>query len=210
MPNHFMPMGLTASAAACYMSIYYLILNHSPCYLWTLTTAKGYPDSYYGNMHSKVMQAMGNAAKQGKIPADWGGVRVVEVHPGGHGLHYHWVMRGRMDINVVREITTAAGFGRINIAQNENGTIRVVDKGLAAYLIKYLMKKGDKPHGARKWACIGTYEGVKTADIVFDSPSIAVYRAAYRAAIKLGFPRGKAMVAAKVAQRKYDHEENIV
>jgi len=198
-------MGMTASAAACYMSLFYLIVNHSPCYLWTLTTAKGYPDSYYGNMHAKVMKEMGHAAEKGLIPKDWGGVRVVEVHPGGHGLHYHWVMRGRMDINVVREITTRCGFGRINIAQNENGTIRVVDEGAAAYLVKYLLKKGDKPVGARKWACIGTYEGVKTKDIVFDSPSIAVFRTAYREALASGMPRGQALTFAKVRQRYYDH-----
>lgn len=204
-----MPIGLSASAAACYMSILYLIQNHSPCYLWTLTTAESLPDSYYGNMHSVVMRNMGTAARNGLIPANWGGVRVVEVHPGGHGLHYHWVMRGRMDISVVRGITTRAGFGRINIAQNPNKTVRVVDEGAAAYLVKYLMKKGDKPMGARRWACIGTYEGVKTRDVIFDSPSIAFFRAAYRSSLAMGYPRGKALSLAKVAQRKFDHEEGL-
>lgn len=143
----------------------------SPCFLWTLTTAKVYPDHYFGNMHSALMKSMRDESRKfstgGKIPRDWGGVRVFEVHEQrkGGGLHAHWVMRGYMDWYTVNRLAAAAGFGRIHVDP------KPVTPAVAHYLAGYLTKS-DKLRGVRQWANIGTYDGVHRRDVVVTSPRI--------------------------------------
>lgn len=205
-PIAFPPAGLNRSGVACWFSIKGLIESaHAcgiPCYLWTLTFADVVPDSWAGNMHSRLVAYMRNSVRDGHIP-EFAGVRVVEEHPGGHGLHYHWVLRGKVSLAVVRSNAKRAGFGHVFIARDSNRRFRKVDVGAAGYLAKYLTKN-EKLHGVRSWACIGTYEGSKTRDIEFASKSVDVFRTAYAEAKFNGLPRASCFNAGIIAQRRHD------
>lgn len=206
---YFPPTGLNRSGIACWWSIMRLIETYSekeiPCFLWTITTSTPLPDSYYGNMHSTLMSKMRDSARSGELDS-WGGVRVIEPHPGGHGLHFHWVMHGFMQVQVIRRLATASGFGRIDVSPDP------VSNKVASYMAKYLVKsrKGSTDvFGVRRWACIGDYDGVKTNDIVDESISAQIFRGFYRNAIAQGAPKAVAFGIARTEQsrwRRYSNE----
>jgi len=207
---YFPPHGLTRSGVACWWSIMRLIETYHaqniPCFLWTLTTSTPLPDSYYGNMHSMLMSKMRDAVRSGDLKS-WGGVRVIEPHPGGHGLHFHWVMHGFMPVHVIRKLATACGFGRIDVNPDP------VSNRVASYLAKYLVKSrkdSSDVFGVRRWACIGDYDGVKTNDVVDESISAQIFRGFYRNAIEQGAPKAVAFGIARVEQarwKKYANEQ---
>jgi len=153
------PPHLNRSALALWWTIKDLI-DHDRCYFWTVTAINRVPDSWFGNMHSMFMKHMRDAARAGKLPRGWGGVRVFEPHPGGHGLHSHLVLKCRMNVNVVRECAKRAGLGRVHVSP------KPVTMGMGHYLCKYLMK-GSEMAGVRRWACVGNHDGVMKNDIVF-------------------------------------------
>jgi len=189
------PRGLTKSGIACWWSIKNLIEKHE-CYLWTLTCSDTLPDFAYGYRHSRLLQSLNDDRRRyGVTPVC--GVRVVEEHPDGHGLHYHWVLAGRYPIRRLLARGKQSGFGRISVHPNPCGV------AVAPYLCKYLLKN-DKLHGVRMWANIGTWEGVGARDIEVDSNSCRVFRDAFRHAKALGKNRGQAYNFAKVTQRDYD------
>lgn len=207
--SHFPPNGLNRSGIACWWSILNLIKDARkegiPCYMWTLTFAKVYPDSWCGNMHALLVRKLGDDAKAGHLgPHGFAGVRVTEVHPGGHGIHFHWIMRGRLPLHRVRKRAKECGFGHIFIARDERNRFRKVDEGAAGYVAKYLTK-GDKLAGVRSWACIGSYDGTKTKDIEFDSQQNRVFRSAYRTAKLAGAPPTLCFQTAVLASRNYAH-----
>jgi len=208
-PKYFPPNGLNRSGIACWWSILNLIADarkeNIPCYMWTLTFAKVYPDSWCGNMHALLVRKLGDDAKAGYMgPHGFSGVRVTEVHPGGHGIHFHWIMRGRLPLHRVRKRAKECGFGHIFIARDERNRFRKVDEGAAGYVAKYLTK-GDKLAGVRSWACIGSYNGTKTKDIEFDSQQNRVFRSAYRTAKLAGAVPSLCFQAAVLASRNYAH-----
>lgn len=179
--------------------------------MWTLTFAKVYPDSWCGNMHAELVRLLGDACRERKgvrSRTPFGGVRVTEVHPNGHGIHFHWIIRGRLSLALVRKCAKKAGFGHVFIARDTSGRFRAVDGGAAGYVAKYL-SKGDKLTGTRAWACIGDYNGTKTRDIEFDSQSNRVFREAYREAKLAGAVAPLCFAAAKIAQRKFDHFSDV-
>ena len=199
----FPQLGLTKSGVACWWSINRLIETRSPCHLWTLTVKSVYPDSYYGNMHRNLMRSLRDDVRAGRMDKNcWGGVRVTEISPKGHGLHIHWIIAGRIPIRLILRRATEAGFGRIHVDP------RPVTPLAANYLAKYLNKRhGQLNDGIRKWACIGNYDGVKTRDVQFESKSADVFRAAFREEIARGVHKHVAFARAKIAQRKYDFDE---
>lgn len=208
-PTPFPPNGLNRSGIACWWSILNLIQSSEqagiPCFMWTLTFKKTYPDSWCGNMHARLIRALGNDSRDGRFGTlGFGGVRVTEVHPEGHGIHFHWIVRGKLSLGVVRRRAREAGFGHVFIARDKNNRFRRVDAGAAGYVCKYLTK-GDKLAGVRSWACIGNYDGTKTKDIEFDSASNRVFRDAYRASKLVGSPSAICFQAGRIAQRQYDH-----
>jgi len=207
--SHFPPNGLSRSGIACWWSILNLIKESRakgiPCYMWTLTFAKVYPDSWCGNMHARLVRHLQNDAKRGDLGGcEFAGVRVTEVHPGGHGIHFHWIMRGKLPLHRVRKRAKECGFGHIFIARDGRNRFRQVDEGAAGYVAKYLTK-GDKLAGVRSWACIGSYDGTKTKDIEFDSQQNRVFRSAYRTAKLAGAPPSLCFQTAVLASRNYAH-----
>jgi len=173
--------------------------------MWTLTFAKVYPDSWCGNMHRNLVRCLNDDAKAGKLGKHgFAGVRVTEVHPGGHGIHFHWIIRGKMSLGRVRKRAKQCGFGHIFIARDDRNRFRRVDVGAAGYVAKYL-NKGDKLAGVRSWACIGDYDGTKTIDIEFDSAQNRVFRGAYRTAKLAGAPPSLCFQSAVLASRNFAH-----
>lgn len=161
---------LPRSALACWWSISHLVRTASPCHLWTFTSAEVVPDNYFGNMHRTLVANVGNWAKRekkssdgGTIPKNWGGVRVFELHPKGHGIHAHWVVRGYMPWELMQKAAMQAGLGKIVHVDPEPVSIKA-----AYYLAKYLTKE-DKLRGVRQWSNIGTYEGIGKRDVSVES-----------------------------------------
>lgn len=200
--SDFLPTGANASTVACWWSLKNLIeQNPGKCWFWTLTFKEVVPDNYASNMHRMLMLEIAHAQERGEWPKDFGGVKVVEIHPGGHGLHFHWVVKPRIPIRVLLRLSKKCGFGRIGVHS------KPATPHLAKYLLKYLIK-GDKIHSLRKWGCIGDYKGVRANDVAFESNSIAVFRMAYREAIASGKPKSAAWREAKFRQREFDHNSD--
>jgi len=189
------PRGLNKSGMAFWFSLNHLIANYE-CYLWTLTFPDVIPDFAAGERHRVLLYKLSHDARAGRSPALCG-VRVVEAHPGGHGLHYHWVLAGRYPVRRLLARGRESGFGRISVDS------RPCTPLVAPYLCKYLLK-GDRLHGVRMWANIGAWQGVGTRDIEVDSGSIRVFRDNFRHARFMGKSRSVAFNYAKVKQREYD------
>jgi len=201
---------LPRSALACWWSIMHLIRCNSPCYLWTFTLAgRTQPDEVMGTTHGRFVTLMAVAAKRqtegphgGTIPRNWGGVKVIEVHPGGHGLHAHWVARGRMPWSYVQHLAVRAGFGYIVHVDPKPAT-----PATAFYLASYLTK-GDKLRGLRQWGNIGTYDGIGKRDIVQTSDRIERIKALTHYYRGLGHHRFTAynLAVQEVAQHSLDYD----
>lgn len=98
------------------------------------------------------------------------GLRVYELHPGGHGLHVHLICNTFMHVDVVRRLASKCGWGRIH-AKRSN-----LDQ--AQYLAKNLSKR--RPpcfKGWRLWSGVGDWERTKVSDIIRDSLFSRTYRA---------------------------------
>jgi len=198
----FVPIFATRSQVACWMSALKLIREHSgDAWLWTFTFAEVLPNHYASNIHRRFTQRIADAQREGRWPNGWGALKVVEVHPGGHGLHFHWLSYPRLDVNNVRPIARDAGFGRIHV-HPDTATERA-----ATYLAKYLTK-GNGVTGCKVWACLGTFEGVRVQDVEIQSHSVDVFRAAYREAIASGKSKAVAYNYARLQQREYDHNRD--
>jgi len=170
---------LPRSALACWWSITHLIRSYpGDCYFWTFTSGQVVPDHWFANMHSRLVCIVKNMAARetrssdgGTIPKNWGGVRVIEVHPDGHGLHSHWVVRGRYPWELMQRAALKAGLGKVVWVDPDPAT-----KATAYYLASYMTKEG-KLHGIRQWANIGTYDGIGKRDIEIDSDRIREIKA---------------------------------
>lgn len=147
---------MNKSAQSCIWSIRSLLAEKKVAYLWTFTFRHRLeiPDACgrWQDLQRDLVRSVG-----------FQGVRVYELHPGGHGLHIHVITSGRHDVRAVRHFAELSGFGRIHV------------KPLAAsgadYVAKYLTKARRSPElkGRRLWACLG-FKGAKVRDCELDSP----------------------------------------
>lgn len=161
------PEYLRRSEVALFSSVVRLIDLYSPCYMWTVTSPDICSDSAFARRHSAFIENLRVQSRLGRIPYNFGGVRVFEHHPKreGHPLHSHLVARGRMEFAIVRDCARRAGLG--NIFRRP----KPCDLGSAHYLVKYLIK-GDKLFDIKAWSCFGTYDGYTANNIEFDSERI--------------------------------------
>lgn len=87
------------------------------------------------------------------------GFRVFELHPGGHGLHVHFVCNLRLPVRRLRELSDRAGFGRIHVVEIEGADMLAVTE----YLGKYLSKsRPEALKGRRLWAPFGDWPEATT------------------------------------------------
>lgn len=166
---------LPRSALACWWSIASLIRREpeGTVWFWTFTSPSAIPLWWFGKRHSDLVCNVKNYAQRqikssagGTIPKNWGGVRVFEPNPNGTGFHAHWVIRGYCDWHLMQSAALRAGLGKVVWVDPRPATVK-----LAGYLANYLTK-GEKLEGSRKWANIGTYDGIGNRDIEMTSPRI--------------------------------------
>jgi len=166
-------------ALACWWSIVHLIRTEpkGTVWFWTFTSPSAIPLWWFSERHSNLVRNVGDVARGmisshvGTIPKNWGGVRVFEHNPLGTGFHSHWVIRGWCDWYTMQHCALKAGLGKVVWVDPKPATEKT-----AWYLASYLLK-GEKLAGARKWANIGTYDGIGGRDIEYDSQRIRDIRA---------------------------------
>jgi len=128
-------------------------------YFWTFTFPMEVQCARQANRFWKWLNL-----RMGKLfGSKWCGVRVLELHPGGHGWHFHALITGRLPAGLVWRIAAKYHFGRVDVRK-----ARLAD---GDYLAKYLLKETDFPRGVRKWAVIGRryIRPVKVKNIVCNS-----------------------------------------
>jgi len=100
------------------------------------------------------------------------GIRVFEIHPGGHGLHIHCLFNRYIHKKAIEHRIRQCGLGRSNVIMCED------KEKLADYLGKYLSKQDRSPalKGVRLWQCVGQWGQTKCKDIEIQSEFAVAYR----------------------------------
>jgi hypothetical protein len=147
------PFPWERSALACWWSVVDLLKGKPYSYLWTFTVAEEVEPKEFAQRHKRLLWLIAREIRKGRFPSDWGGVRVFEHHPGGHGLHAHWVVDQRFEVGLLRPLAQTAGFGRVNVLSRE------ASEAAARYLAKYVGKQNQSLGGLHRWACIGPSRG---------------------------------------------------
>jgi len=94
------------------------------------------------------------------------GVRVSELHT-THGLHFHLIVNQRIDINVVLQVATPFGFGRIQVEEVRDKTATILY--LSKYLSKAFKAENRMTKGARRWGTIGGFKATRCRDLVYEN-----------------------------------------
>lgn len=146
-------------------------------YFWTFTLAKklSVPAAFRA-WRDFVAALMRYGSSGGKHTIY--GLRVAELHPNGHGLHFHCVLNRHIPIHAIRQRAEHYGFFWIDVRRTLLGDA----SGIADYLTKYLTKAGrpEELKGRRLWAPIGKWETTKVRNIVVESEFAEAYRQRYR------------------------------
>lgn len=130
-------------------------------YFWTFTFIECMPDWYYPNCWKGFARELHNQYG-GTIK----GLRVIEMHPDGHGLHFHCLINQRVSCGHLRKIGARFGLGRNHVRMSKDAERDI------EYCAKYLAKQIRRPFYAKmqKWGTIGGFRGVRLKDIRIDSP----------------------------------------
>jgi len=150
---------MTKSKAAFLHSVERLFDQKRRVYFWTFT----FPRVVEDDLAFKCWNHLGTLLRRRwadsvGVP----GLRVVEVHAGGHGLHFHLLVARRLAVQEVRRLAIRAGFGRIHVMKAR--------RNHADYMAKYLAKAQDGlARGRRRWGCFGSFKGTRVKDIVIES-----------------------------------------
>jgi len=149
------------------MSLDSLVEGHRYCRLWTFTIPgkdailPQQAGRMWGNLQRRLVRELG-----------FFGVRAFELHPGGHGLHVHAVASKYFDVNHVRRLAKACGFGRVHVC--------CIPRDKARYIGKYLSKQKRYPElkGMRLFARVGAskFAGVPTSRIECISDQGKIFR----------------------------------
>lgn len=128
-------------------------------YLWTFTFAEVLDVAEGRRRWSVFLRTLRKRKKYVRFH----GLRVFELHPGGHGLHIHIVTSCYLQVNDVRALWRQCGGGRIHV--------QPIPPERAGYLAKYLSKAGraDCFKGVRMWAAFGGQPHTKVKDISVES-----------------------------------------
>lgn len=134
-------------------------------YMWTFTFKVVQCDWVASKLFSDFLRELHQS-----IGGDWSGVKVAELHPGGHGVHYHVLVNRRLSVWAVRLIAPRFAIGRIDV--------RVCNQNMSEmgqYLAKYLSKSKEGPmsksgRAVRRWSCFGPIRGTRVSDLVNESP----------------------------------------
>jgi len=147
-------------------------------YMWTFTFPKVVSDEVAMKSWKHLNTIL---VRKFKPTKEMPGIRVVEVHPGGHGLHFHVLIAARLPVDEVRRCAIRAGFGRIHVQKCKQSA--------AEYCAKYLSKADDGLRkGTRRWGMFAGFKGTLVKNIVVES-ELADNCRAVRKVVK-GWSRG--------------------
>lgn len=135
-------------------------------YLWTFTFAEVVEIA----QARKYWIAFLKKFRERKMHKFFQGLRVFEMHPGGHGLHIHVITANFLRVNEVRALWHEFGGGRINV--------KPIPWERRNYLAKYLSKSG-RPQclkGVRLWAAFGGFDHTRVKDVVVESDFTRTYK----------------------------------
>jgi len=165
-------------STAAFMHTVKPLFGYGKVYFWTFTFKKCLSDD--GAMFAwQLFLNQWRAYYEGRVC----GVRVVEVHAGGHGLHFHCLITCRCSIHIVKRIACRFGFGRIGVVE--------ADEGSMYYLALYLRKEREKMPGRRTWAAFGAIRTTRVHDVEVISAFHNRLRCARRAKLFAG--QGRAL-----------------
>ena len=128
-------------------------------YMWTFTFAEALDVSEGRRRWSVFLRTL----RKRKKYLSFHGLRVFELHPGGHGLHIHVVTSCYLQVTDVRALWQQCGGGRVHVLP--------IPAERAAYLGKYLRKAG-RPEcfkGVKMWAAFGGQPHTKVKDVMVES-----------------------------------------
>lgn len=138
------------------------------CYMWTFTFREVMTDARVGNATRSFLHALKRLENY-----NIGGVRIYEVHPGGHGVHLHVVINRRIPAKQVWRIAKRNGLGWLSVKKCYGEASE-----LARYLGKYLAKDGPKmDKGVRKWQSFGTVKRSRVRGIKIETSENDAVRA---------------------------------
>lgn len=138
--------------------------NNQDMYFWTFTFPYKMPDWRYSYLWEAFATWLRDRYRDELVLY---GIKVVERHPGGHGLHYHAVINHRICIHELKRVARRFGMGEVMWVE------RVKSRpGVGMYLEKYLEKDfGHKFYpGIRRWSTFGGFPSVRVQDVVLDTP----------------------------------------
>jgi hypothetical protein len=139
-------------------AIEWTVATWPKCYLWTFTsTVELRPDqvSSWWNVLAMRMKRM-LSPKIG--PTRWLGIRVYEIHPGGHGVHVHVITPMYWDAKAVWRCV-GHDFGRVDV-QSRPWPPAKGAAYITAYLGKYRFRTAHRlPKRTRVWASFGPVPG---------------------------------------------------
>jgi len=150
------------SKSAFLLSAMRLAKNREHLYLWTLTFSDVVD-------YKTAMARLRSFTKQASRRLGLSGLRVVEVHPGGHGLHFHLLCRVFVPVQIMRRLTARAGFGRIHVCR--------IEAKKASYTTKHFAKQKRLGwlKGKRLWGSFG-FDHCRVRDILTNSRQLEIYR----------------------------------
>lgn len=134
--------------------------RHGNIFLWTFTFAEALDVEEGRRRWSHFLDKI----RKRKKYFGFCGLRVFELHPGGHGLHIHVLTHCFLLHRVVREIWKSCGGGFVWVVP--------IPANRAKYAGKYLRKSG-RPicfKGVRMWAAFGGMDHTRVKDVQVDSP----------------------------------------
>lgn len=155
-------MSRTRTKHACIFSMNRLLKGKQHAFLWTFT----FPDTCSFEVGATRWS---NLSKDLVRYFEFRGVRVFELHPGGHGLHIHVVTDRYYDVHKVLRLAKSHGLGRTNVKRLPANAVE--------YVAKYLSKQRRNPvlKGKRLWQCVGC-KLCRVCDVVAITPMVYLVR----------------------------------
>ena len=134
-------------------------------YLWTFTFREAIDVADARRRWTRFLNEFNKWRHRDGRSIDLAGVRVFELHPGGHGLHIHVLNRAFWGVDSIRHLWQLAsiGGGRVHV--------KPIPVDRAYYAGKYLRKKGRAEcfHGVRMWAGFGGFDYCRVRDVRIES-----------------------------------------
>ena len=153
-----------------YLAIKWTAESWKECHFWTFT----FPDAKDWTQISGSWREIHRRLDSWPMKWPWCGIRVYELHPGGHGVHIHCLCPYRYDLQQILHLLKFAPgepvCGHIHVKQIK-GPRDTIARYMAEYLVKWRFVN-KAPKGTRLWATFGLTKDEKTrvCDIQTEGP----------------------------------------